>query len=149
MEFLDKVNEVAGEMGDVARKWASQVQAKFEQTQLRRRADDAARRLGYAVYRERTGGVSGGAEADALVAEIRDAEAQIEAAETVPARETDVPPASSVQRPATPPASGVQRPATPPASGVQRPATRPASDVEKPVTPPPAPGQATGEAAGE
>jgi hypothetical protein len=113
MEFLDKVNEVAGEMGEVARKWASQVQAKFEQTQLRRRADDAARRLGYVVFRERTGGVVAAAEVDVLVAEIRDAEAQIEAAESSRESEGVVPPTPDVQRSVTPPASDVREPVPP------------------------------------
>ncbi|MGZ4154359.1 MAG: hypothetical protein ACXVQ0_07745 [Actinomycetota bacterium] len=80
MGLMDKVKQVAGEMGEAAKKGASQVQTKVEQTQLRRKADDAAKRLGYLVYRERTGGEPAGAEADALVAEIKDAEEQIAAA---------------------------------------------------------------------
>jgi hypothetical protein len=80
MGLMDKVKQVAGEMGEAAKKGASQVQTKVEQTQLRRKADDAAKRLGYLVYRERTGGGPGGAEADAIVAEIKDLEEQIAAA---------------------------------------------------------------------
>jgi hypothetical protein len=80
MGLMDKVKQVAGEMGEVAKKGASQVQTKVEQTQLRRKADDAAKRLGYLVYRERTGDDLAGADADALVAEIKDAEEQIAAA---------------------------------------------------------------------
>jgi hypothetical protein len=94
MGLMDKVKQVAGEMGDAAKKGASQVQTKVEQTQLRRKADDAAKRLGYLVYRQRTGGPVDG-DVDALVAEIRDAEAQIEAAavdETTMSQGPDVPP---------------------------------------------------------
>jgi hypothetical protein len=80
MGLMDKVKQVAGEMGEAAKKGATQVQTKVEQTQLRRKADDAAKRLGYLVYRERTGGAAAGTEGDALVAEIRDAEEQIAAA---------------------------------------------------------------------
>jgi hypothetical protein len=90
MGLMDKVKQVAGEMGEVAKKGASQVQTKVEQTQLRRKADDAAKRLGYLVHRERTGGDPAGAEADALVAEIKDAEEQIAAAETAAGSTTDV-----------------------------------------------------------
>ena len=80
MGLMDKVKQVAGDVGEAAKKGASQVQTKVEQTQLRRKADDAAKRLGYMVYRERTGGAPAGAEADAIVAEIKDAEEQIAAA---------------------------------------------------------------------
>jgi hypothetical protein len=79
MGLMDKVKHVAGEMGEAAKKGASQVQAKVEQTQLRRKADDAAKRLGYLIYRERTGGSPAGPAADAIVAEIRQAEEQIAA----------------------------------------------------------------------
>jgi seryl-tRNA synthetase len=93
MGLMDKVKQVAGEMGELAKKGASQVQTKVEQTQLRRKADDAAKRLGYLVHRERTGGDPAGAEADALVAEIKDAEEQMAAAaaaESAAASTTDV-----------------------------------------------------------
>jgi hypothetical protein len=80
MELMDKVKQVAGGMGRAAKKSASQVQTKVEHTQLRRRADDAARRLGYLVYHQRTGAGAAEGDADALIAEIRDAKAQIETA---------------------------------------------------------------------
>jgi hypothetical protein len=99
MGLMDKVKQVAGDVGEVAKKGASQVQSKVEQTQLRRRADDAAKRLGYLVYRERTGGAPTPAELDALVAEIGDAEAQIAAAESAAAT------AETVQGPDVPPAA--------------------------------------------
>jgi hypothetical protein len=85
MGLMDKVKQVAGEMGEAAKKGASQVQTKVEQTQLRRKADDAAKRLGYLVYRERSGGASAGVEGDAIVAEIKDAEEQIAAADAAEA----------------------------------------------------------------
>ena len=99
MGLMDKVKQVAGEMGEAAKKGASQVQTKVEQTQLRRKADDAAKRLGYLVYRERTGGPTAGAEADGLIAEIKDAEEQIAAAAAAEAAEST----TSPQGPAVPP----------------------------------------------
>lgn len=77
MGLMDKVKQVAGDMGEAAKKGASQVQTKVEQTQLRRKADDAAKQLGYLIYRERTGGAPGGDEVDRLVAQIRETEEQI------------------------------------------------------------------------
>jgi hypothetical protein len=105
MGLMDKVKQVAGEMGEAAKKGASQVQTKVEQTQLRRKADDAAKRLGYLVYHERTGGAPAGAEADAIVAEIKDAEEQIAAADAAEAASetttemqgTEVPPPAPTQ----------------------------------------------------
>jgi hypothetical protein len=121
MGLMDKVKQVAGEMGEAAKKGASQVQTKVEQTQLRRKADDAAKRLGYLVYRERTGGGSAAGDVDALVAEIKDAEAQLEAAN-----------AAEAQLEATNAAEA--------AAG---------STAMGPDVPPPAPGQAAEESTGE
>ncbi len=95
MGLMDRVKQVAGEVGDAAKKGASQVQTKVEQTQLRRRADDAAKRLGYAIYRERTGGAAAGTDVDALVAEIRDAEDEIAAAESQTDASADAGPATA------------------------------------------------------
>jgi hypothetical protein len=116
--LMDKVKQVAGEMGEAAKKGASQVQAKVEQTQLRRKADDAAKRLGYLVYRERTGGEPAGSDADALVAEIRDAEEQIAKADAADAAagegetivETTVVETTVVAEPEVPPPAPTQAP---------------------------------------
>jgi hypothetical protein len=99
MGLMDKVKQVAGEMGEAAKKGASQVQTKVEQTQLRRKADEAARRLGYLVHRERTGGAAAGAEADGLVADITDLEEQIAAAAAAEAAGSTISP----QGPEVPP----------------------------------------------
>jgi hypothetical protein len=114
MELMDKAKQVAGEMGELAKKGASQVQAKIERTQLRRKADDAAMRLGYLVVRERSEGRASGAEVDALVAEIRDVEAQIATAEgaaAAVAAEAPKTPAADMHAPTTS-AADVQAPTT-------------------------------------
>ncbi len=79
MGFLDKAKQVAGQVGEAAKKGASQVQSKVEQTQTRKKADDAAKRLGYLIFKERTEGVAAGEEADRLVAEIKELEEQLTA----------------------------------------------------------------------
>jgi len=77
MGILDKVKQVAGEAADAAKKGASQVQSKVEASQTRKKADEAAKRLGYLVFKERTEGTPAGEEAGKLVVEIADLEKQL------------------------------------------------------------------------
>ncbi|HZP90175.1 MAG TPA: hypothetical protein VFC04_04165 [Actinomycetota bacterium] len=90
MGFLDKAKQVAGQVGEAAKKGASQVQSKVEQTQTRKKADEAAKRLGYLIFKERTEGVAAGEEADRLVAEIKELEEQL-AAMAAPSQESEAP----------------------------------------------------------
>lgn len=78
MGILDKVKQVAGEVGTAAKKGAGQVQSKVEQSQTRKKADEAAKRLGYLIVKERMGGTPGGEEAEKLVAEVVELEKQLE-----------------------------------------------------------------------
>jgi hypothetical protein len=75
--FLDKMKQAAGEMADAAKKGAGQVQTKSHVHQLQGKADDAAKKLGYLIVRERTGGAAAGAEADELLAQIVELQKQI------------------------------------------------------------------------
>jgi aminoglycoside phosphotransferase family enzyme len=77
MSFLDKVKTAAKDAAAQAQKGVGQLQTKVEVTQLRRKANDAAERLGYLIVRERNEGTTAGADADALVAEILALEEQI------------------------------------------------------------------------
>jgi seryl-tRNA synthetase len=113
MELMDRAKQVAGDVGELAKKGASQVQAKIEHVQLRRKADDAAKRLGYLVVRERSEGRSSGAEVDALVAEVRDAEAQIATAERAAGAVAAEPPMTPAPEAAKTPAADVPAPTTP------------------------------------
>jgi hypothetical protein len=79
MSFLDKVKAAAQDVGTAAKKGTAQIQGKIEQGQLRKKADDSARQLGYLVVRERTDGTPAGEEADRLVQEIVGLEAQMKA----------------------------------------------------------------------
>jgi YHS domain-containing protein len=81
MGLLDRVKQVVGDATEVAKKGATQVQSMVEHTQVRRRADDAAKQLGYLIFLERHGGTPPPAgQVDRLVAEIAVAEAELERA---------------------------------------------------------------------
>lgn len=77
MGLMDKVKAQAQNAAAQAKAATAQAQGKVEQIQLRKKADDAAKQLGYLIHKERTGGAAAGAEADKLVAEITDLETQM------------------------------------------------------------------------
>ncbi len=79
MGLLDKVKGVASDVAAGAKKGAGQIQGKFEQSQVRKKADDAAKQLGYLIVGERTGGTPAGTEVDRLVGEIQELERQLAA----------------------------------------------------------------------
>ncbi len=81
MGFLDKVKEAGKEMADAAKKGAAQVKEKVDKGQIRKKADDLAKQLGYIVVKERTDGTPSGEEGDRLVSEIVELEGQLAAAE--------------------------------------------------------------------
>jgi hypothetical protein len=89
MGILDKVKQAAGDVAEATKKGASQVQTKVHVNQLRNKADDAAKRLGYLIHTERTGGAAAGEEGDKLVAEISDLEKQIAEAAASPAEQEE------------------------------------------------------------
>ena len=84
MSFLDKVKQTATQVAAEAKKGTAQVQSKIEQSQTRKKADEAAKRLGYLIVKERTEGAPAGEEADRLVAEIAELEKQLEATASQP-----------------------------------------------------------------
>jgi hypothetical protein len=79
--FMDKVKQAAAGAAEATKKGAATAQTKAKVHGLRGKADDAAQKLGYLVYRERTGGEGAGAEADELIAQITDLEKEIADAE--------------------------------------------------------------------
>jgi hypothetical protein len=87
--------------------------------QTRKKADDAAKQLGYLVHAERTKGATPGGEADRLVAEITRLEIEIAAEAEAERTETPAtghaPDAPGNASPQSPPASAPYPPA-PPAS---------------------------------
>lgn len=77
MGLMDKVKAQAQNVAAQAKSAAGQAQDKVEEMQLRKKADQAAKQLGYLIHKERTGGAPAGAEADKLVAEITELERQM------------------------------------------------------------------------
>ena len=77
MGLMDRLKETAQEVAGEARKATVQAQGKLTEVQLRRRMDDAARQLGYLVYRERTHGTPAGSDADTLVNRLVDLDEQL------------------------------------------------------------------------
>jgi hypothetical protein len=75
--FMDKVKQAAGGVADATKKGAAAAQTKAKIHGLRGKADETAQKLGYLVYRERTGGEAAGGEADELVTQIGELESQI------------------------------------------------------------------------
>jgi hypothetical protein len=105
MGLMDKMKAQAQNVAAQAKSAAGQAQDKMEQVQLRKKADEAAKKLGYLIHKERTGGAAGGTEADALVAEISDLERQMAEDEAAaPATDPTATPATPAA-PATPPSS--------------------------------------------
>lgn len=90
MGFMDKVKSAAQDVAQQAKSATSQAQSKIEQTQLKKKMDEAARDLGYLIYKERSEGTAAGAEADKLVEEISSLKAQIEAEDASPKAVTEV-----------------------------------------------------------
>lgn len=75
--FMDKVKQAAGGVAEATKKGAATAQTKAKVHGLRGKADEAAQKLGYLVHRERSGGEAAGTEADELVTQITELEAQI------------------------------------------------------------------------
>jgi hypothetical protein len=85
MGIMDKVKEAAGTAVEAGKKAADAAKDKVEDVQLRRKADDLAKQLGYLVVAK---GGSAGPEGDALVIQIKELEVQLVAAEGAPGTPT-------------------------------------------------------------
>ncbi len=95
MGLMDKVKAQAQKAAEQAKTAAGQAQDKVGQMQLRKKADEAAKQLGYLVHEERTGGAAAGARADELIAEISDLERQMSEGEQEAGSPAAPPPSSS------------------------------------------------------
>jgi hypothetical protein len=85
MGIMDKVKEAAGTAVEAGKKAADAAKDKVEDVQLRRKADDLAKQLGYVVVAK---GMSAGPEGDALIIQIKELEVQLIAAEGTPGAST-------------------------------------------------------------
>jgi hypothetical protein len=114
MGIMDKIKTAAQDVAAEAKKATDKGKTKLDQIQLRKKADEAAKQLGYLVHAERTKGTPAAAEVDRLVIEITKAEAEIAAAEADaqaapagPAQPAEGGPAASAPPPSSPePSSG-------------------------------------------
>jgi septal ring factor EnvC (AmiA/AmiB activator) len=116
MGFMDKLKEAAQDVASEAKKATAQGKVKLDQIQTRKKADDAARRLGYLIHAERTRGATSGPEADGLIAEISRLEAEIAAAQAEEASGATGPAATTDASGASAPQASPQRPPAPPTS---------------------------------
>jgi len=106
MGFLDKVKQTATQVAAEAKKGTAQIKEKIEDTQLRKKADDAAKRLGYLIVKERTEGTPAGEEASHLVAEIVELEKQLAEGPEPAEGEAGAPaPSGEAEAPSAPPTS--------------------------------------------
>ncbi|HEX2050842.1 MAG TPA: hypothetical protein VHJ34_09465 [Actinomycetota bacterium] len=108
---MDKVKAKAQEAATEGKKLTGQVQEKMGQAQLRKKMDDLAKQLGYAVYAERAKGTPAGPELDRLVGEMTAVDGQLQSFVTAEATAAPPGPAETAAPPATP--SAAPPPATP------------------------------------
>ena len=113
MGLMDKIKTAAQDVAAEAKKATDKGKTKLDQIQLRKKADEAAKQLGYLLHAERTKGTPAAAEMDRLVIEITQAEAEIAAAEadaqaaSGPAQPVEGAPAAPAPSPSSPePSSG-------------------------------------------
>ncbi len=116
MGILDKVKQAAEKAAEGAKKGTAQVREKMELSQLRKKADEDARQLGYLIWRERTDGTPAGEEADRLVQEITALDEQIREAQAeepeAASGSVDVTPGEAPPMPGPEPAPPVPAPPT-------------------------------------
>jgi septal ring factor EnvC (AmiA/AmiB activator) len=107
MGLMDKIKSAAQDVAAEAKKATAQGKSKLDQMQLRKKADEAAKQLGYLIHAERAKGTAAGAEADRLVAEITQLETEIAEAESETQAQAAAPPSGPAQpaepAPPTPP----------------------------------------------
>lgn len=94
MGFLDKVKSAAQDVAQETKKATATAQSKIEQSQIRKKMDEAAKELGYLVFRERAQGIPAGTDADRLVSEISSLEAELRE-EASPPEPPQTPPPSA------------------------------------------------------
>jgi hypothetical protein len=78
MGFMDKIKDVSQNVAAEAKKATAQGKEKLGDMQAKKKMDEAAKKIGYLVYRERTEGTPSGSELDTLVAEMKTLQEQID-----------------------------------------------------------------------
>jgi predicted phage gp36 major capsid-like protein len=116
MGLMDKIKTAAQDVAAEAKKATVQGKSKLDQMQLRKKADEAAKQLGYLVHAERAKGTPAGPEADRLVADMTQLETEIAEAEAEAQAQAAPAPAGPAQ-PAEPAAPTPPPPSSEPSSG--------------------------------
>jgi hypothetical protein len=124
MGLMDRLKETAQELATETKKATVQAQGKLSEVALRRRMDDAAKQLGYLVYRERAKGTPASSDADTLVSQMRALDDEIAAqqeagAPTGGTPEATSPPIEKTKEGAAPPQSPPEGRPTDQASGTE------------------------------
>jgi hypothetical protein len=115
MGFMDKIKEASQNVAAEAKKATAQGKEKLGDIQAKKKMDEAAKKIGYLVYRERTEGTPQGSETDTLIAEMKDLQAQID--ENGAAAAAAAPDASTGGTTTTAPAAPAEPTSSEPASG--------------------------------
>ena len=84
MGFMDKIKEASQNVAAEAKKATAQGKEKVGEFQTRKKMDEAAKKLGYLIHRERTENVPAGADADALIAELTTLQAELDKEQETP-----------------------------------------------------------------
>jgi hypothetical protein len=116
MGFMDKMKSAAQDAATQAKKATSSAQTKMEESQVKKKMDESAKKLGYLIYRERTQGTPAGADADAAISEMQGFEQKIHDLQTQAAaaqeEEGSSPPSAAPAPEATPTAPPPSTPST-------------------------------------
>ena len=115
MGFMDKIKEASQNVAAEAKKATAQGKEKLGDMQAKKKMDEAAKKIGYLVYRERTEGTPQGSETDTLVAEMKELQVQID--ENGAAAAAAAPDASTGGTTTTAPAAPAEPTSSEPASG--------------------------------
>jgi hypothetical protein len=114
MGFMDKIKEASQNVAAEAKKATAQGKEKLEDLQAKKKMDEAAKKIGYLIYREKTEGTPPDAEVDALVAEMKSLQEQID---TNSPPQAAAPDASTGGTTTTAPAAPQEPTSSEPASG--------------------------------
>jgi uncharacterized protein YcbX len=79
MGFMDKVKQAAADVSAEAKKATAQGKEKLGQAQVRRKMDDAAKRLGYATWEKSKGSVTDEAAINSIIQEMNTLEVELNA----------------------------------------------------------------------
>jgi hypothetical protein len=116
MGFMDKIKEASQNVAAEAKKATAQGKEKLGDMQAKKKMDEAAKKIGYLIYREKTEGTAAGSEVDTLVAEMRTHQQTIDE-ESTPAAAAPEAAGTATPPAVTPPAAPQEPTSSEPAPG--------------------------------